>query len=41
LPMVIIDNWTIYMLCFAIVQLIVFILDRRWKEVEQEEKQKA
>ena len=41
LPMVIIDNWTIYMLCFAIVQLIVFILGRRWKEVEQEEKQKA
>ena len=41
LPMVIIDNWTIYMLCFVIVQLIVFILGRRWKEVEQEEKQKA
>ena len=41
LPMVIIDNWTIYMLCFVIVQLIVFILGRRWKEVEQDEQQKA
>lgn len=39
LPMTMIDKWTIWMVVIAVVQIVVFLFARKWKEEENEEQQ--
>ena len=42
LPMVLIDNWTIWMVVIAVVELVLLLVGRHWKDVgEDEEEQEA
>lgn len=38
-PMILVDSWTLTMVIILVVQIITFIIGRKWKDVEQEEEE--
>ena len=39
LPMVLIDNWTIWMVVIAVVELVLLLVGRHWKDVDEDEEE--
>ena len=39
LPMVLIDNWTIWMVVLAVVELVLLLVGRHWKDVEEDDEE--
>ena len=41
LPMVLIDEWTIWMVIIAVVELVLLLVGRHWKDVDDDEEEQA